>query len=121
MQLAYNGYCVCYVFGLQVKHYKSKRTNLSKNYFDSYRCNRIVLSGYDSSGICLVSILQCFTTAAPKHRNQPDNSNGVAAFSLLLDFNFMRKHLPQVLLKYMEWYGAFGLDGNAYMALSGDS
>jgi len=34
---------------------------------------------------------------------------GVAAFSLLLDFNFIEKAAEAGAPKYMEWYGAFGL------------
>jgi uncharacterized YccA/Bax inhibitor family protein len=34
---------------------------------------------------------------------------GVAAFSLLLDFNFIEKASQQGAPKYMEWYGAFAL------------
>lgn len=34
---------------------------------------------------------------------------GVAAFSLLMDFNFIEKASEQGAPKYMEWYGAFGL------------
>ena len=34
---------------------------------------------------------------------------GVAAFSLLLDFNFIEKAAKQGAPKYMEWYGAFAL------------
>ena len=33
----------------------------------------------------------------------------VAAFSLLLDFNFIEKASAAGAPKYMEWYGAFGL------------
>lgn len=34
---------------------------------------------------------------------------GVAAFSLLVDFNFIEKSAEQGAPKYMEWYGAFAL------------
>lgn len=34
---------------------------------------------------------------------------GVAAFSLMLDFNFIEKASAAGAPKYMEWYGAFGL------------
>ncbi len=34
---------------------------------------------------------------------------GVAAFSLLMDYNFIEKASAQGAPKYMEWYGAFGL------------
>lgn len=34
---------------------------------------------------------------------------GVAAFSLLLDYNFIEKASAAGAPKYMEWYGAFGL------------
>ena len=34
---------------------------------------------------------------------------GVAAFSLMLDFNFIEKASAVGAPKYMEWYGAFGL------------
>lgn len=34
---------------------------------------------------------------------------GVAAFSLLVDFNFIEKASEQGAPKYMEWYGAFAL------------
>lgn len=34
---------------------------------------------------------------------------GVAAFSLLMDFNFIEKAAEAGAPKYMEWYGAFGL------------
>ncbi len=34
---------------------------------------------------------------------------GVAAFSLLMDFNFIEKASAAGAPKYMEWYGAFGL------------
>ncbi len=34
---------------------------------------------------------------------------GVAAFSLLMDFNFIEKAAKQGAPKYMEWYGAFAL------------
>lgn len=34
---------------------------------------------------------------------------GVAAFNLLLDFDFIEKGSTRNLPKYMEWYGAFGL------------
>ena len=34
---------------------------------------------------------------------------GVAAFSLLLDFDFITKASQMGAPKYMEWYGAFGL------------
>jgi uncharacterized YccA/Bax inhibitor family protein len=33
----------------------------------------------------------------------------VAAFSLLMDFNFIEKASAAGAPKYMEWYGAFGL------------
>ena len=34
---------------------------------------------------------------------------GVAAFNLLLDFDFIEKGARSRAPKYMEWYGAFGL------------
>ena len=34
---------------------------------------------------------------------------GVAAFNLLLDFDFIEKGARAEAPKYMEWYGAFGL------------
>lgn len=34
---------------------------------------------------------------------------GIAAFNLLLDFDFIEKGSQRNLPKYMEWYGAFGL------------
>jgi uncharacterized YccA/Bax inhibitor family protein len=34
---------------------------------------------------------------------------GVAAFNLLLDFDFIKKASDEGAPKYMEWYGAFGL------------
>ena len=34
---------------------------------------------------------------------------GIAAFNLLLDFDFIEKGARHGLPKYMEWYGAFGL------------
>ena len=34
---------------------------------------------------------------------------GVAAFNLLLDFDFIEKGSKAGLPAYMEWYGAFGL------------
>jgi len=34
---------------------------------------------------------------------------GVAAFNLLLDFDFIEKASEQRLPKYMEWFGAFGI------------
>lgn len=34
---------------------------------------------------------------------------GVAAFSLLMDYNFIEKSAAMGAPKYMEWYGAFGL------------
>lgn len=34
---------------------------------------------------------------------------GVAAFNLLLDFDFIERGAQQGMPKYMEWYGAFGL------------
>jgi uncharacterized YccA/Bax inhibitor family protein len=34
---------------------------------------------------------------------------GLAAFNLLLDFDFIEKAAQQSAPKYMEWYGAFGL------------
>ena len=34
---------------------------------------------------------------------------GVAAFNLLLDFDFIERSAAQGAPKYMEWYGAFGL------------
>ena len=34
---------------------------------------------------------------------------GVAAFSLLMDYNFIEQSAAMGAPKYMEWYGAFGL------------
>jgi uncharacterized YccA/Bax inhibitor family protein len=34
---------------------------------------------------------------------------GVAAFNLLLDFDFIERASNQGAPKYMEWFGAFGL------------
>ena len=34
---------------------------------------------------------------------------GLAAFNLLLDFDFIEKGAAARAPKYMEWYGAFGL------------
>ena len=34
---------------------------------------------------------------------------GLAAFNLLLDFDFIEKAAQHEAPKYMEWYGAFGL------------
>ena len=34
---------------------------------------------------------------------------GLAAFNLLLDFDFIEKAAATSAPKYMEWYGAFGL------------
>jgi uncharacterized YccA/Bax inhibitor family protein len=34
---------------------------------------------------------------------------GIAAFSLLLDFDLIEKGAKQQAAKYMEWYAAFGL------------
>ena len=34
---------------------------------------------------------------------------GLAAFNLLLDFDFIEKGSQVAAPKYMEWYGAFGL------------
>ena len=34
---------------------------------------------------------------------------GIAAFNLVLDFDFIEKGVEQGAPKYMEWYGAFGL------------
>ena len=34
---------------------------------------------------------------------------GLAAFNLLLDFDFIEKAAASEAPKYMEWYGAFGL------------
>ena len=33
----------------------------------------------------------------------------IAAFNLILDFNFIEKGAQMSMPKYMEWYGAFGL------------
>ena len=34
---------------------------------------------------------------------------GLAAFNLLLDFDFIEEAAHRQMPKYMEWYGAFGL------------
>jgi uncharacterized YccA/Bax inhibitor family protein len=34
---------------------------------------------------------------------------GVAAFNLLLDFDFIERGVAMGAPKYMEWFGAFGL------------
>ena len=34
---------------------------------------------------------------------------GIAAFNLVLDFDFIEQGAEQGAPKYMEWYGAFGL------------
>jgi uncharacterized YccA/Bax inhibitor family protein len=34
---------------------------------------------------------------------------GLAAFNLLLDFDFIEEASHRQMPKYMEWYGAFGL------------
>ena len=34
---------------------------------------------------------------------------GLAAFNLLLDFDFIEEAAARQMPKYMEWYGAFGL------------
>jgi uncharacterized YccA/Bax inhibitor family protein len=34
---------------------------------------------------------------------------GVAAFNLIIDFNFIEQGAAEGLPVYMEWYGAFGL------------
>ena len=34
---------------------------------------------------------------------------GIAAFNLVLDFDFIEQGVSMGVPKYMEWYGAFGL------------
>ena len=41
----------------------------------------------------------------------------VAAFSLILDFNFIEQGVAQEAPQYMEWYWCFWFTGNISMAL----
>ncbi len=42
----------------------------------------------------------------------------IASLNLVLDFDFIEKGVEVGAPKYMEWYGAFGLDGHAGLAVS---
>lgn len=67
----------------------------------------------------LVSIGASFFGAAPSYFEMGNNSMfniglnlvivGLAALSLVLDFDFIERASEQNTPKYMEWYGAFGL------------
>ena len=45
---------------------------------------------------------------------------GLAAFNLLLDFDFIEKAAQSRAPKYMEWYGALRVDGHLDLAVPGD-
>ena len=73
-----------------------------------------------TGAICLVYlvsfVLSLFGVNVPVHpRRDPDRHRlqpvvvGIAAFNLLLDFDFIEKGARSEAPKYMEWYGAFGL------------
>lgn len=67
----------------------------------------------------LVSFIASFFGAAPSYFEMGNNSLfniglnlvivGIAALSLVLDFDFIERASEQNTPKYMEWYGAFGL------------
>ena len=67
----------------------------------------------------LVSFIASFFGAAPSYFEIGNNSLfniglnlvivGIAALSLVLDFDFIERASEQNTPKYMEWYGAFGL------------
>lgn len=73
-------------------------------------------------GVCLfyvVSFIASFFGAAPSYFEMGNNSAfniglnlvivGLAALSLVLDFDFIERASEQNTPKHMEWYGAFGL------------
>jgi len=67
----------------------------------------------------LVSFIMSFFGAAPSYFEMGNSSwfniglnlfiVGLAAFNLVLDFDFIERASEQNTPKYMEWYGAFGL------------